>query len=197
MGFDKLSRQLDFIIEIDKAKQILRNTILMDASRKENDAEHSWHMAVCAMALVEYSNCEVIDMLKVFKMILLHDIVEIDSGDVFAYGNVDWQQKAEKERKAAKRIFGLLPDEQANEFMCIWNEYEGCETEESKFAQAMDSFMPILHNYKTKGLQWQRLNVTSDKVLSKNRRIEKGSKILWEYIQMIVKDAVEKGYLKA
>lgn len=197
MDFTKLSRQLDFLVEIDKAKQILRNTILMDASRKENDAEHSWHMAVGAMTLVEYSNYQGIDMLKVFKMILLHDIVEIDAGDVFAYGNADWKEKAEKEKKAAKRIFGLLSEERANEFMAIWNEYEARETEESKFAQAMDSFMPILHNYKTKGLQWQRLNVTSDKVLSRNQRIEKGSKILWEYIEIIVKDAVEKGCLKA
>lgn len=197
MDLDKLNKQIDFIIEIDKAKQILRNTILMDASRKENDAEHSWHMAVGAMSLVEYSNFEVIDMLKVFKMILLHDVVEIDAGDVFAYGDVDWQQKADKEKKAAERIFGLLPEEQAKEFISIWNEYEDCDTKEAKFAHAMDSFMPILHNYKTKGLQWQRLNVTSDKVLSRNRRIEKGSKVLWEYIQMIVKDAVEKGYLNA
>jgi len=197
MDFNKLDRQVDFILEIDKAKQILRNTILIDASRKENDAEHSWHMAVAAMALVEYADSKSLDMLKVFKMILLHDVVEIDAGDVFAYGNVDWQAKAEKERKAAERIFGLLPENQAKEFMSIWNEYENCETEESRFAQAMDSFMPILHNYKTKGLQWQRLGVTSDKVLLKNRRIEKGSKVLWEYIQKIVKDAVEKGYLKA
>lgn len=196
MDSARFKKQLEFIVEIDKLKQILRNTILMDASRRENDAEHSWHMAVAAMILCEYANEENLDMLKVFKMILLHDIVEIDAGDTFAYGNVNIKEKAEKEKKAAERIFGLLPSDQASEFKAIWDEYENGSTPEAKFSQAIDSFMPIFHNYKTHGLQWQRLNVTSDKVLSRNKRIERGSNTLWRYIEEIVNDAVEKGYLK-
>ncbi|RAV10139.1 HD domain-containing protein [Paenibacillus contaminans] len=196
MDIERFNKQIEFIVEIDKMKQILRNTILMDASRKENSAEHTWHMAVGAMVLSEYSNESSLDMLKVFKMILLHDIVEIDAGDTFAYGNVNLLEIAEKEKKAADRIFGLLPHDQANQLKNIWNEYENAETPEAKFAQAMDSFMPILHNYKTSGLQWQRLGVTREKVLSRNRRIENGSRFLWSFIEGIVNDAVEKGFLK-
>lgn len=115
MDIERFNKQIEFIVEIDKVKQILRNTILMDASRKENDAEHTWHMAVGAMILSEYANESNLDMLKVFKMILLHDIVEIDAGDTFAYGTVNWQETAEKEKKAAERIFGILPNDQANQ----------------------------------------------------------------------------------
>lgn len=196
MGTERFKKQLDFIIEVDKIKSILRNTILMDSSRKENDAEHSWHMAISALVLKEYIHDVDIDICKVLKMALIHDIVEIDAGDVFVYGNVDWEEKALKEKRAAERIFGLLPEEQKTEFLSIWNEYEEAQTSEAKFTQALDSFMPILHNYMTQGLQWQRLNVTREKVLSKNRRIERGSEQLWEYIVSIVNDAVEKGYLK-
>lgn len=153
-------------------------------------------MAMGAMILAEYANDDNLDMLKVFKMILLHDIVEIDAGDTFAYGNVNWQEKSEKEKKAAEKIFGLLPDDQADQLKEIWNEYEDAVTPEAKFAQAMDSFMPILHNYRTNGLQWQRLDVSREKILSRNRRIERGSTILWSYIESIVNDAVEKGFLK-
>jgi putative hydrolases of HD superfamily len=197
MDLDRLNRQLDFLAEIDKAKQVLRNTLLMDASRRENDAEHSWHMALGAMLLVEYADCKVLDLLKVVKMALLHDLVEIDAGDTFAYGNTDPLEKARKEALAADRIFGLLPKEQAETFQGLWIEFEKGESQEAKYAQAMDSFMPILHNYRTQGLQWQRLNVTSDQVLSRNRRIEKASQGLWQYIQTIVQDSVEKGYLQA
>lgn len=196
MDIEKFNRQMEFLVEMDKMKLIFRNTILMDASRKENDAEHTWHMAVGAMLLSEYANEKNLDMLRVFKMILLHDVVEIDAGDTFIYGNVAHQEKAAKEKKAAERIFGMLQFDQATEFLGIWNEYEDGITEESKYAQAMDSFMPVLHNYTTKGLQWQRLGVTSDKVLARNRRIEKGSEVLWKYIEGIVNDAVSMGFLK-
>ena len=196
MDFKRFNRQLDFLIEIDKAKQVYRNTILMDASRTETDAEHSWHMAIAAMLLREYSDDKEMDLCKVFKMALIHDIVEIDAGDVFAYSNVDYSLKARKERKAAERIFGLLPEEQSREFLSLWNEYEEASTKEAKFAQAMDCFMPLLHNYITEGRQWRKFNVTSDKVLSRNSKIEKSSKVLWNYIKDIVEDSVKKGYLK-
>jgi len=197
MDLERFEKQIDFIVEIDKAKKILRNTILMDASRKENDAEHSWHMAVGAMILSEYANDKDLNMLKVLKMILLHDIVEIDAGDTFVYANVDWEEKAEEEKRAAQRIFGLLPNDQADEYRDIWNEFERRETSEAKFAHAMDRFMPILHNYKTNGLQWKRLGVSKEQVLTRNRKIEDGSSIMWSYIESMVDDAVKKDYLKA
>ena len=196
MEIERLKQQLNFIIEIDKAKQVIRNTLLTDASRLENDAEHTWHMAVAAMVLTEYSNRPDLDMALVLKLIMIHDIVEIDAGDVFVYANVDPSAKADRERRAAERIFGLLPKDQAGEFLQLWQAYEDGETPEARFAQAMDSLMPVLHNYRTKGQQWQKLNVTSDKVLARNSRIVKGSTELWEYIKGIVEDAVEKGYLK-
>lgn len=195
MDFARFQKQLEFITEIDKIKQIYRNTILMDASRKENDAEHTWHMAVCAMLISEYANEQNIDMLKVLKIIMIHDIVEIDAGDTSSYDDKGQLDKAERENKAAKRIFGLLPDDQRDEFLSLWQEFEEYQTPESKYAHLVDTFMPIYHNYKTKGLQWQRLKVTSKMVLEKNKHIEKGSKEIWDYIQSIIKDAVEKRFL--
>lgn len=192
----RFKKQLDFIIEIDKVKQISRNTVLMDASRRENDAEHMWHMAVGAMVLSEYSDSEKLDMLKVLKIIMIHDIIEIYAGDTFAYDAQGQLDKSERELKAADRIFGMLPEEQGIEFRKLWDEFEEGSTAEAKFAGAMDSFMPILHNYSTRGLQWQRLGVTSDKVISRNKHIEKGSKFLWEYIKDIIADGVRKGYIK-
>jgi len=195
MDRERFNKQIEFIMEIDKAKEVFRNTVLFDASRTENDAEHSWHMAIGAMLLSEYANEDNLDMVKIFKMVLIHDLVEIDSGDIFAYDEESAVGKYERELKAAERIFGLLPEDQAEEYLNLWLEFEDRITQEAKFAQAMDSFMPLLHNYKTKGLQWQRLNVTSDMVLSKNKKIKEGSTLLWNYIKDIIYDAVEKGYL--
>lgn len=191
----KLENQVNFLVEVDKVKQVLRNTILMDKSRKENDAEHTWHMALAAITLQEYSNDPNVDILKVVKMALIHDIVEIDAGDISVYSIVDKEAKALRERKAAERIFGLLPYEQSNYFFDLWNEFEEGVSSESRFAQALDSFMPILHNYRTQGMQWRALNVTSEMVLSRNKRIQYGSNKLWNYIESIVEDAVDKGYL--
>lgn len=160
MDFIRFQKQLEFITEIDKLKQILRNTILMDASRRENDAEHTWHMAVCAMLFSEYANEKNLDMLKVLKMIMIHDVVEIDAGDIFAYDDKGHLNKVEREQKAAQRIFGLLPDDQKEEFTNLWDEFEEYQTSEAQYAHLVDTFMPIYHNYSTKGLQWQRLNVT-------------------------------------
>lgn len=196
MDFERFNRQLDFLVEIDKVKQILRNTILMDSSRQENDAEHAWHMAVAAMTLQEYANAKELDMAKVLKMALLHDLVEIDAGDTFAYDEKGHLDKAEREAKAAGRIFGLLPADQCAEFRSLWEEFEEGKSPEACFAIALDSFMPLLHNYRTKGRQWQKHNITSSMVLERNRGVAKGSEELWSYINSIVADAVEKGYLK-
>ena len=196
MDFERFQKQLEFIEEIDKAKQILRNTILMDASRNENDAEHTWHMAVCAMLFTEYSNEKNLDMLKVLKMIMIHDIVEIDAGDTFVYNEKGCLDKEDRETRAAKRIFGLLPGDQMKEFTALWEEFETYETPEAKYAHLVDTFMPIYHNYRTKGRQWQKLNVTGSKVLNRHKHIKKGSEEIWAFIESIVKDAVEKGYLE-
>ena len=196
MADKRLTRQLDFIAEIDKVKSIVRNTLLMDASRQETDAEHSWHMAVSALVLKEYLDEADIDMGKVLTMALIHDIVEIDAGDVSVYEPAGRKEQAEKEQLAAERIFGLLPEEQGREFLNIWNEFEKGMTPEAKFARALDGFVPIYHNYKTRGVQWRRMNVTRENVLAKNRKIEQASKRLWAYIVTITDDAVEKGWLK-
>lgn len=196
MDTERFKRQLDFLVEADKMKQVLRNTILMDSSRRENDAEHAWHMAVAAMLLQEYANEKSLDISKVIKMALLHDIVEIDAGDTYAYDEKGHLDKRERESRAAERIFGLLPDDQCREFRAIWEEFEEGESPEAAFTAALDTFMPILHNYRTKGAQWQKNNITSAMVLARNSRVAKGSSELWEYINGIVADAVEKGYLK-
>ncbi|NLB78841.1 MAG: HD domain-containing protein [Clostridiaceae bacterium] len=196
MDNDRLSKQLAFIIEVDKAKQILRNTILMDASRRENDAEHMWHLALGVLVFSEHANSKELDLLKVLKMALIHDIVEIDAGDTYAYGEYDGQAVALREQKAARRIFGVLPADQATEFNELWDEFEAAETPEAKFAKAMDSFMPVLHNYQTQGQQWQKHQVTKERIYARNARIEKGSGILWEKIKELLRDAVEKGYLQ-
>lgn len=146
--------------------------------------------------LAEYAEAPELDMLKVLKMIVLHDIVEIDAGDTFAYGNVNWADKALKERHAAERLCRLLPEDQGPDFLALWTEFEDGVTVEAQYAQAMDCFMPLLHNYRTQGLQWQRLHVTRDQVLARNRRIERASPALWQYVQNIINDAVARGYLQ-
>lgn len=196
MDAERFQKQLDFIIEIDKAKQVLRNTLLADASRCENDAEHMWHMAVGAIVLSEYTDGKKPDMLKVLKIILLHDVIEIYSGDTFAYDAKGQVGKADREREAAEKLFARLPEDQAAEYKSLWDEFEDGVTNEARFALAMDSFMPILHNYITKGQQWRRFDISSKQVLTKNERIAKSSGFLWKYIQAIVEDSVKKGYLK-
>lgn len=196
MDGEKFSRQLAFLKEIDKAKEISRNTILMDRSRKENDAEHMWHMAVCAMLFSEYADCGKPDMLRVLKMVLIHDIIEIDAGDTFVYDAAGCLDQHDRETKAADRIFNILPDDQAKEFRALWDEYEEQKTPEAVFTRLCDTFMPLYHNYETEGQQWRKLNVTSDKVYKRSEQITKGSAEIGEYVRGLIDDAVGKGYLK-
>lgn len=196
MDMSKLQAQVEFLVEVDKLKHILRNTLLMDAARLENDAEHSWHMALAAMVLAEHANTAELDMLKVLKMAIIHDIIEIDAGDTFAYDDKGHLDKAEREALAADRIFGLLPDQLRDEFRALWDDFEHSSSPEGKFANAIDSFMPILHNYRTEGRQWRKHGIDSGRVLARNaRRIEDGSNVLAEYIKGIIEDGVNKGYL--
>ncbi|MGQ1787306.1 MULTISPECIES: HD domain-containing protein [unclassified Saccharicrinis] len=191
----RFQQQLHFIIEIDKVKQIIRQTLLMDSSKQENDAEHSWHMAVTLFVLAEYANEKYLDLIKAVKMVLIHDLVEIDAGDTYAYDENAHHDKDEREQKAAKRIFGLLPDDLRIEFTQIWEEFEAGETAEAKFVGAIDRFMPILHNYKTNGKQWLKHGVTADTVLKRNNPVKEGSETLWNEVLRMVDDARRKGYL--
>ena len=195
MDAKRFSMQLQFLREIDQVKSVFRNTILLDQSRRENDAEHSWHMAVCAMLLLEYANDKNIDMGRTLKMILLHDVIEIYSGDTFAYDPAGIETQDERERLAADRLFSLLPADQNDEFRSIWDEFEERSTSEAKFAHSVDRFMPIYHNYMTQGLRWREMGVTKTKVLTRNQTIRDGSEEIWSYVCEIVNESVEKGYL--
>lgn len=177
---DRLEKQMDFIREIDKEKQIFRQTYLADGKRKENDAEHAWHMAVMTLLLSEYAN-EEIDVLKTIQMILIHDVVEIDAGDTYAYDDVAKESQADREKKAADRLFGLLPDDQAKTFRGLWEEFESGETKEAKFARTMDNIQPTLLNDASDGKAWEEHQVALSKILKRNERTPKGSEVLWDY----------------
>jgi putative hydrolases of HD superfamily len=192
---DRLSKQMDFIVEIDKIKKICRQTLLTDGSREENDAEHSWHIAVMAALLSEYAQPGT-DISRTIKMVLVHDLVEIDAGDTFCYddaGNID---KPEREKKAAQRIFGKLPADQAVLLHELWDEFEAKETKEAMFAASLDRIQPLIHNYHTGGHTWKKHDVPLAKVYERNAVIEKGAPGLWNYTMKLIADAVRKGFLK-
>ncbi len=195
MFSENLLKQLDFIKEIDKVKYIQRKTKLFHSDRNENDAEHSWHLALMALVLTEHSN-EDIDVLKVVKMVLIHDIVEIDAGDTFIYDTVNNHSNTEVERLAAQRIFGLLPQTQAEEFLAVWEEFEAGNTAEAKFAKAMDRLEPLLQNISNNGGTWKEFDVSYDKVMEKKKVIGEGSAVIWNYAAHVIDDSVEKGILK-
>lgn len=192
---ENLLKQIDFIKEIDKIKYIQRKTKLIASNRNENDAEHSWHLAVMALVLSEYAN-EHIDLLKVIKMVLIHDIVEIDAGDTFMYDVQKNHSNTDEERTAANRIFGLLPQNQAKEFIEIWEEFEAGESSEAKFAKTMDRLEPLLQNTSNNGGTWQEYNVSYDKVYEKKKIMQNGSKEIWHYAQHLLNESVLKGILK-
>ncbi|MDT7831843.1 HD domain-containing protein [Flavobacteriaceae bacterium S356] len=177
---EKLLKQIEFIKEIDKLKYIQRKSKLFNSDRNENDAEHSWHLAMMVLVLGDHSNNN-IDMLKVLKMVLIHDIVEIDAGDVFIFDTTKDHTNTLEELKAAKRIFGLLPEEQAQEFIEVWLEFEEGKTNEARFAKAMDRFEPVLQNISNSGGTWAEHQVKHEKVINKTKIIEQGSSVVWEY----------------
>ena len=190
---DRLEKQLDFIREIDKEKEIFRQTYLADASRKENDAEHAWHMAIMTMLLSEYAN-DKIDMLKTVGMLLIHDIVEIDAGDTYAYDEAGKATQHEREQKAAERIYGLLPKEQGEPLLELWEEFEAQQTPEAKFAHTMDNIQPMLLNDASEGLSWREHGVKLSQILKRNERTAQGSQQIWAYaLNNILKKNVENG----
>ncbi len=193
---ERLKKQLDFMLELDKMKNIYRQTYVLHEDRKENDAEHSWHLAILAFMLEEYA-AEPIDTLKVIKMVLLHDVVEIDAGDTYLYDEEGYKSKAEREEKAAQRIFGLLPDDQRDEYYALWREFEDDITYESRFASILDRMQPLLLNYTKGGIAWKEHGVHKEQVLSRNRPYFDASHELAEVIGSVIEDAAAKGWLKA
>lgn len=190
----KLKKQLEFIVTCDKMKQIARRTMLTDKSRQENDAEHSWHLALCAIVLEEYAP-EGTDMKRVLEMVTVHDLIEIYAGDTFAYDKAGNATKEKRETEAADRLFGSL-DQQGNYLRALWDEFEIKETNEAKFACVLDRIQPLIHNYMTDGYTWRGGDVTSEMVYKRNEICKDFSPVLWNVIEQIVEDSVEKGLLK-
>ena len=193
---DRLKKQVEFILELDKMKNLYRQTYVLHETRKENDAEHSWHLAILAFLLAEYSN-ENINVPHVMKMVLLHDVVEIDAGDTYCYDNEGCKSKAEREEKAVQRIFGLLPDDQRKEFYDLWREFEDSETPDARFAAMLDRVQPLLLNYTKRGISWKEHGIHKEQVLNRNIDYFSESDELAELIKYIIDDAAEKGWLKA
>ena len=190
-----LIKQIEFIKEIDKLKYIQRRTRLFNSDRNENDAEHSWHLAMMAIILSQHSNTA-IDVLKVVKMVLIHDIVEIDAGDTFIYDTTKNHVNTDDERLAAERIFGLLPKQQAEDLIAIWEEFEAGETDEAKFAKSMDRLEPLLQNVSNNGGTWKEYDVDYKKVYEKKQVIKNGSVSIWDYAEKLIDESVTNGILK-
>ncbi len=192
---ERLQKQISFVLELDKMKALYRQTYVLNEDRKENDAEHSWHLAVMAFLLAEYSN-EPVDVLKVMKMVLIHDVVEIDAGDTYCYDEEGNRSKAEREEKAAQRLFGLLPEDQKKESYDLWREFEENSTAESRFANLLDHIQPLLLNYTKNGISWKEHGIFSDQVRKRNLNSALASDDIADLIEKIISDAEDQGFLK-
>lgn len=194
---ERLEQQMNFLREIDKEKFITRMTKLTDGKRRENDAEHAWHMAIMTILLAEYAN-EPIDVLKTVTMLLIHDLVEIDAGDTYAYDEAGKKTQAKREKLAADRIYNLLPEDQAKKLYTIWMEFEAKETPEAKFARAMDNLQPMMLTASTGGFDWKARGVRLEQVMERNRITPEGSETLWDYAyKTFITPSVENGNLEA
>ena len=191
MDSERFKKQIDFVLEIDKEKNILRQTHLTDYRRQENDAEHAWHMAIMIYLLKEYAN-EEFDVAKAMMMALIHDIVEIDAGDTYAYDTKNLATQEEREEKAANRIFGMLPDEQKKEMLDLFYEFEEGKTPEAKFAKTMDNFQPILLNDSNNGKDWRVHQIKKSQVVNRQKSSQLGSKDIWEYTSELIEKNVKK-----
>ena len=191
----RLAQQIEFIAECDRLKEVFRQTVNTRSRRAENDAEHSWHLCLCVIVLAEHANVPHLDVLRVLKMVILHDLVEIDAGDTFAYDTAAMAGQHEREALAATRIFGMLPPDQARNFRALWDEFEARQTPESRFAAAVDRFQPMLLNCRTQGAAWNRHGVTHDRVVARNRHIAEGSTELWQYAEKMLQEVVDAGHL--
>lgn len=191
---NRLEKQLQFILEIDKVKKIIRQTPLSDASRKENDAEHSWHIALMAYLLQEYAQ-ESVEVSKVMLMLLIHDLVEIDAGDTYAYDEEGAKTKDERERKAADRIFGLLPEDQGVYLKALWEEFEAYETAEAKYAHMLDNFQPLLLNDAAGGISWTEHQVKKSQIYKRNEKVEETSATIWKCMQNKIDKHIQAGHV--
>jgi putative hydrolase of HD superfamily len=194
MDQERFKKQLDFILEIDKEKNILRQTHLSNGGRREDDAEHAWHLAVMTYLLSEYSNRK-IDVAKTMLMTLIHDIVEIDAGDTYAYDAEAKKSEKAREKAAADRLFGLLPDDQNEKLRSIWEEFEAYETPEAKFAHVMDNFQPMLLNHSNHGGDWKEHGIRRSQTEKRNEKTPEGSAAIWDYMKKILDENVAAGSL--
>ena len=192
---ERLKKQMDFLLEVDKLKFINRQTYLSDGKRKENDAEHSWHLALMAVLLSEHADEEV-DLLKVITMVLIHDLVEIDAGDTYAYDEAGKQTQRIREEKAADRIFAMLPKDQGKKFRALWEEFDAYETPEAKFAHVCDNVQPLMLNHATGGKSWRERGIRRSQVEKRNSRVGESSRTMKAYVEDILDKNVEKGNLK-
>lgn len=195
MKMDRIEKQLNFVLEIDKMKQIGRQTYISDGTRKENDAEHSWHLAVMCMVLAEHANGE-LDMAKTMAMVLIHDIVEIDAGDTYAYDPKGNESKKERETAAADRIFSILPRDQAVYFRELWEEFERSDTAEARFAHSIDNLQPLLLNDRTNGKSWREHDVAKSSPEKRNRTTAEGSKLLGQVAGALIQKNADAGNLR-
>ena len=192
---NRLEKQIQFVMEIDKLKHIYRQNLVAAGSRRENDVEHSWHLAVMALLLQEYT-VEPVDVLKVIQMVLLHDLVEIDAGDTFAYDPEAGLDKEERERLAADRLYSLLPDDQGCELRALWDEFEAGESPEARFAACLDRLQPLLNNYHTQGGTWRMHDVSSAQVRKRMEPVGESAPVLGELVETLIESAIEQGILR-
>lgn len=193
---DRLKKQIDFIVEIDKMKSVFRKNILIDRTRNENDAEHSWHISIIAMLLYEYAYQPGINLLHVLKMLLIHDIIEIYAGDTFAYDEKANMEKEKREKEAADKIFGVLPDDQQKEYRALWEEFDAMETPEAIYAAACDRFEPFILNCNTDGHTWRLADITKDRVYKRLCQIKLAMPEIWGIVENLIEENIKKGYIK-
>ncbi|PIB17082.1 HD domain-containing protein [Vibrio rotiferianus] len=194
---ERLEKQLALLIELDQLKSVLRRTRIKSADRRlENSGEHSWHVALMAVLMQEHANAPV-DIARVMKMLLIHDVVEIDAGDTFVYDVAASKEQEEKELKAAERLFGMLPSDQGDELFALWKEFEAVQSDDAKYAKALDRLIPMLLNCHNDGQSWKEHGVTREQALTINKRIEFGSVTLWDKAKELIEEATEKGWLKS
>lgn len=196
MDEKRFKQQMKFLVEADKMKTIMRQTLLIDKSRQENDAEHSWHFALMAMVLFEYAYSPKVDMLRVLKMALIHDLVEIYAGDTFAYDDVGYEDKLKREEEAADKLFGLLPDDQGKEYRELWEEFDEMQTPDAIYASAIDRLQPLVNNYLTDGHTWSFPGVDSSKVYKRASKIKEALPELWGFVDHMLQDSIKRGLLK-
>ncbi|HEY4302059.1 MAG TPA: HD domain-containing protein [Candidatus Didemnitutus sp.] len=194
---ERLARQMEFLIEADRLKDVFRRTVTTRSRRPENSAEHTWHIVLFAMTLAEHAKATNLDLLRVIRMLAVHDLVEIDAGDTFAYDTAGMAGQHDREAQAAHRIFGLLPADQAQEFRALWDEFEAKATPEACFALACDRFQAMVLNVQTEGHAWRQHGITADRVRTRNAAVRDGSPTIWEYATRMIAEAVAAGHLAA